>query len=193
MNCLIKSIYAGLMIGIGGIIYLSLNNPIIGAFLFSFGLLTIIIQQFNLFTGKIGFIKTKEQLFEIPVIILGNFIGTFIMSVMARIANLPISADIICFNKLNNNIFNVFILAIFCGIMMYLAVDNYNKSKNIICIILPVVIFILAGFEHSIANMFYFSLAGVWNIKAFCYIIIMIYGNAFGALIFNYFKEKTNV
>lgn len=193
MNCLIKSIYAGLMIGIGGIIYLSLNNPIIGAFLFSFGLLTIIIQQFNLFTGKIGFIKTKEQLFEIPIIILGNFIGTFIMSVMARIANLPISADIICFNKLNNNIFNVFILAIFCGIMMYLAVDNYNKSKNIICIILPVVIFILAGFEHSIANMFYFSLAGVWNIKAFYYIIIMICGNAFGALIFNYFKEKTNV
>lgn len=193
MNCLIKSIYAGLMIGIGGIIYLSLNNPIIGAFLFSFGLLTIIIQQFNLFTGKIGFIKTKEQLFEIPIIILGNFIGTFTMSVMARIANLPISADIICFNKLNNNIFNVFILAIFCGIMMYLAVDNYNKSKNIICIILPVVIFILAGFEHSIANMFYFSLAGVWNIKAFYYIIIMICGNAFGALIFNYFKEKTNV
>lgn len=193
MNCLIKSIYAGLMIGIGGIIYLSLNNPIIGAFLFSFGLLTIIIQQFNLFTGKIGFIKTKEQLFKIPIIIFGNFIGTFIMSIMAKIANLPISADVICFNKLSNNIFNVFILAIFCGIMMYLAVDNYNKSKNIICIILPVVIFILAGFEHSIANMFYFSLAGVWNIKAFCYIIIMICGNAFGALIFNYFKEKTNV
>lgn len=190
MDCLIKSIYAGLMIGIGGIIYLSLNNPIIGAFLFSFGLLTIIIQQFSLFTGKIGFIKTREQLFEIPIITLGNFIGTFIIGVMARIADLPISADIICFNKLNNNIF---ILAIFCGIMMYLAVDNYNKSKNIICIILLVVIFILAGFEHSIANMFYFSLAGVWNIKAFCYIIIMMCGNAFGALIFNYFKEKTNV
>lgn len=61
MDNFIKSIYAGFMIGIGGIIYLSLDNPIIAAFLFSFGLLTIIIQQFNLFTGKIGFVKTKNS------------------------------------------------------------------------------------------------------------------------------------
>lgn len=190
MDNFIKSVYAGFMIGIGGIIYLSLDNPIIAAFLFSFGLLTIIIQQFNLFTGKIGFVKTKEQLKAIPIIIIGNFIGTFLTSVFAELGNLPISADIICANKLNKDIFSIFILAMFCGIMMYLAVDNYNKTKNVIFIILPVVIFILSGFEHSIANMFYFSLAGVWSVKAVVYILIMICGNAFGALIFNYIKEK---
>ena len=190
MDNFIKSIYAGFMIGIGGIIYLSLDNLIIAAFLFSFGLLTIIIQQFNLFTGKIGFVKTKKQLKTIPVIIIGNFIGAFLASVFAKLGNLPISADIICANKLNKDIFSIFILAMFCGVMMYLAVDNYNKTKNVI---LPVVIFILSGFEHSIANMFYFSLAGVWSVKAVVYILIMICGNAFGALIFNYIKEKRNV
>ena len=193
MNNFIKSVYAGLMIGIGGIIYLSLDNPVIAAFLFSFGLLTIITQQFNLFTGKIGFVKTKEQLKAIPVIIIGNFIGTFLISIFAKLGNLPISADIICANKLNKDIFTIFILAIFCGVLMYLAVDNYNKTKNIVFIILPVVIFILSGFEHSIANMFYFSLAGVWSVKAVVYILVMICGNAFGALGFNYIKERINV
>ena len=54
-------------------------------------------------------------------------------------------------------------------------------------------IFILSGFEHSIANMFYFSLAGVWSVKAVIYILVMICGNAFGALVFNYIKERINV
>ena len=38
---LIKGIYAGVMIGIGGIVYLSLDNKIAGSFFFSIGLLTI--------------------------------------------------------------------------------------------------------------------------------------------------------
>ena len=53
----IKSIYAGFMIGVGGIVYLSLDNKAIGSLLFSFGLLTIVTQGFYLYTGKIGFVK----------------------------------------------------------------------------------------------------------------------------------------
>lgn len=57
MNIIIKkSILAGILIGLGVIINLQSENPIIGALLFSFGLLTIIRMQLNLYTGKIGFL-----------------------------------------------------------------------------------------------------------------------------------------
>lgn len=183
------------MIGIGGAVYLSLDNKVIGAFLFSFGLLTIIIQGFNLFTGKIGFISTIEQVKAIPLMIAGNFIGTYIAALLIKLSGLPITekAIAICENKLSNTPFHIFILAVFCGILMYLAVDSYNKNKNLLFIILPVVIFILSGFEHSIADMFYFSLYGIANLKVILYICIILLGNAIGALVFSNVRKLSNL
>ena len=140
MGDLIKSIYAGFMIGIGGTIYLSLDNKIIGSFLFSFGLLTIITQNFNLYTGKVGYENSFKEL----------------------------------------------------GIMMYLAVDNYKKNHHIIYIILPVVIFILSGYEHSIANLFYLFLYGEISKQMIVFMIICILGNAVGAKSFHIIKEINN-
>lgn len=185
----IKSIYAGIMIGIGGIVYLSAENRIIGSLLFSFGLLTIVIQGFYLYTGKIGFIKEVKELLDMLTIIAGNFIGTFIVAVLARIAHLDISSLELVNKKLDNGILHIFILSIFCGVMMYLAIDNYNKSKNIVFIILPIMIFILSGFEHSVANMFYFNYAGIYNLKSFCYIFVMLVGNGIGAKLFSLKSE----
>lgn len=181
----IKAVYAGFMIGIGGIVYLSVDNKVTGSLLFSFGLLTIVTQGFYLYTGKIGFVKKLRELLDMLVVLAGNFAGTFIAAFLAEMANLGIDSKALAAKKLDNNIFNVFLLSVFCGVMMYLAIDNYNKSKNIVFVIAPVMIFILSGFEHSIANMFYFHLAGSYNLKTFTYIIVMAAGNGAGAKLFS--------
>lgn len=180
----VKSIYAGFMIGIGGIVYLSLDNKVIGSLLFSFGLLTIVTQGFYLYTGKIGFVAKVQELLDMLVVVLGNFAGTWIAALLCQLAHLNIDSTELVKRKLDNNIGNVFVLSLFCGVMMYLAIDNYNKNKHIAFIIAPVMIFILSGFEHSVANMFYFNLAGVHNVKAFAYLITMVVGNGIGARIF---------
>ncbi|MCI8871611.1 MAG: formate/nitrite transporter family protein [Lachnospiraceae bacterium] len=181
----IKSVYAGIMIGIGGIVYLSAENKVTGSLLFSFGLLTIVTQGFCLYTGKIGFVKDLKELLHMPVIIIGNFIGTYLAAFLIKAAHLNIDSSELVNRKLNNDVLPVFILSVFCGVMMYLAIDNYNKSKNILFIIAPVMIFILSGFEHSIANMFYFNLAGTYSLKSFCYLIVMLTGNGIGAKLFS--------
>ncbi|MCI8455004.1 MAG: formate/nitrite transporter family protein [Lachnospiraceae bacterium] len=187
---LIKGIYAGFLIGIGGIVYLSLENKIVGALLFSFGLLTIVNQGYFLYTGKIGFAKTAEDWTSIPSIILGNFLGTALSAILARAAHLKITAEPVCQAKLSNTPSNIFLLSILCGILMYLAIDNFSKSKNHLFIIAPVMIFILSGFEHSIANMFYFSLAGMWTPKSLLYLLLMLLGNGLGAKLFHLFTPK---
>lgn len=185
VHMFIKAVYAGFMIGIGGIVYLSVDNKVTGSLLFSFGLLTIVTQGFYLYTGKIGFVKKIRELLDMLVVLAGNFAGTFIAAFLAEMACLDIDSKALAAKKLDNNIFNVFLLSVFCGVMMYLAIDNYNKSKNIVFVIAPVMIFILSGFEHSIANMFYFHLAGSYNLKTLVYIIVMAAGNGAGAKLFS--------
>lgn len=180
----IKSIYAGIMIGISAIVYLSVENKLAGSLLFSFGLLTIVTQGFYLYTGRIGFIKKASELADMLIIICGNYAGTFLAALAADAAGLEISSVQLAEKKVDNNLAALFVLSMLCGIMMYLAIDNYNKSKNIIFIIAPVMIFILSGFEHSIANMFYFNFAGMHSIKSYGVLFVMLAGNGVGAKLF---------
>ena len=47
---------SGICIGIGGAVYLTLENKIVGAFLFTVGLFTILIFGFKLYTGMVGYL-----------------------------------------------------------------------------------------------------------------------------------------
>ena len=180
----VKAIYAGFAIGIGGIIYLSVDNRVLASLFFSFGLSTIVTQGFNLYTGKIGFVREWREMPDMLMILAGNFVGTFIAAILAKAANLSIDSTQMVHNKLDNSLIHVFLLSVFCGVMMYLAIDNYNKSKNIVFVIAAVMIFILSGFEHSIANMFYFEIANAYSLKSLLYILVMAAGNGVGAKIF---------
>lgn len=185
IQILLKAVYAGFMIGIGGMIYLSVENKIIGALLFSFGLLTIVVQGFYLYTGKIGFVTKLKELMYMGMIILGNYIGTLLAAGIARAASLGIDSSQLVQAKLGKGPIQVFLLSVFCGVMMYLAIDSYKKANHFLFVIAPVMIFILCGFEHSIANMFYFNLAASFTLKTFGYIGIMLLGNGLGAILFS--------
>ena len=198
----IKGIYAGIMIGIGGTIYLSMSSKVLGAIFFSIGLMMICIFNMNLYTGKIGYIinNKKSYLLELLLSLLGNFIGNYLVAFLirnTRYAYLSETAREISMIKINDSIISILILAIFCGILMFLAVDNYKKNKSdfakYLGIFMCVIVFILSGFEHCIANMFYFSLGSVWSTKSLWYILIMIIGNSIGAILINYYKTKIDI
>ena len=86
INFLVKSILAGIAIGIGGTVFLSLDNKVLGALFFSIGLFIIVTRGLNLYTGKIGYVFDNKlsYLIEVLVTIIGNFIGTFIVGNILR-------------------------------------------------------------------------------------------------------------
>lgn len=184
---LIKSILAEIMIAIGGTIYLSLDNKTIGSIFFAIGLFMICTRGLNLFTGKIGYIFENNLKYTLEVIItlIGNFIGTFTSAYTLKYtriySSISFKAESICNIKLNDTLLSIFILSIFCGILMYLAVNGYKEIKDsgkYLSIFLCVIVFILCSFEHSIANMYYFSIANLWSSNTFLYLFIMILGNS---------------
>ena len=198
LKILIKAIYAGLLIGIAALAYMSAENPVVGAFLFSFGLMVIVATGYYLYTGKVGYLVTEKK--YIPVILVtiaGNVIGTFVVAMAARFS-LPAlihKAETITAYKLSNGVLEVLVLAILCGMMMYLGVEGYKRTKNetakVFIVSFAVVIFILAKFEHSVANMVYFFLAGSFTFKTLLYLIVMILGNAIGAMLLCYMDQKS--
>ena len=192
VDSLLKGIYAGFMIGIGAIAFLSLENKVLGSFFFSIGLLTICMYAMNLYTGKVGYILINkiEYIYELLLGLLGNFMGTFIIGkliLLTRVSNINEKALSLVNIKLNDNLLSIFILSIFCGILMYIAVNNYKKVGTeigkYIGIFMCVMTFILCGFEHCIANMYYFSVSSTWSLNTLLYLLVMILGNSLGGIL----------
>ena len=201
LDFLIKGIYAGVMIGIGGTVFLSVKDTVAGSFLFSIGLLMICMYGMNLYTGIIGYILVNKfnYVYELLLSLLGNFIGTFFvgrMVLLTRYKTLSERALTMSNLKLNDNLLSIFILAMFCGMLMYIAVNNYKKSTNEIGkyagIFMCVMVFILCGFEHCVANMYYFTVANVWTGKAFLWLLMMVLGNSVGSILIAFFNNRFN-
>ena len=187
---ILDGISAGILISIGGSVFLACyaDNKYIGAIMFSVALLFICLKGYSLFTGKIGYLVDNHTRNDIAVTflgLLGNAIATCLLGMAIRYAlpNLGEVASVICNAKLTQEFLQTLIRSIFCGILMYLAVSVYREGKGIAGIFFAVPVFILSGFEHSIANMFYFGASGIFSLKAFGYIWLVILGNSIGGML----------
>lgn len=186
------SVLGGMCIGIGGVVFLSCDSRVVGSVFFCLGLFAICTFGFNLFTGKVGYIFENPPAYTgfVLSVWLGNLIGTGIVGYAVRatrIAGIAEKAAALCQTKLDDSLLSIFILSIFCNILMFIAVDGFKNNPHeigkYIGIFLGVIVFILCGFEHCVANMFYFSAADLWSGKSLLYLLVMSVGNACGGVI----------
>ncbi len=187
LKLIIDGIKAGIMIAIGGSIFLSCENRYIGAVLFSVALLCICLKGYSLFTGKVGYLPEKHDKEALKILLcglLGNIISTISLGFAVSFANpaLGETAKTICEAKLVQDPLQTLIRAFFCGVLMYMAVSTYREKGTLAGIFFCVPVFILSGFEHSIANMFYFGAAGMVNPDSMVYLLIVIAGNSVGGM-----------
>ena len=203
MSEFLKSISAGILIAIGGSVYLACDIKYVGAVVFSVALLCICFKGYSLYTGKVGFLTVnheKKDVASLCICLLGNTVSTLICGVLIRYA-LPESGKAAaagCTVKLSQTMPQTFVRALFCGVLMYLAVSIYKEKNTALGIVFCVPAFILAGFEHSIADMFYFGASGIWSVDAVIFIITVIVGNSVGGVLlplmnFNNVKRKQEV
>ena len=189
-NSFFKAIFAGVMIMIGCTVNLMCDNKYVGSVMFGTGLLSIVIFQMKLFTGKVGYLVTEHKLRnigELAIILCGNAVGTLAAGTMIKwtrfYSSIQGKVSTLTEAKLNDNVISILFLAFFCGILMYVAVEGYARTKSPFIIILPVAVFILSGFEHCVANMAYFTMAEAWSVNAILYTGLMILGNAAGSIV----------
>lgn len=183
-----ESLCAGILITIGGTVFLSCENKTAGAVLFSVALLCICYKGYYLFTGKIGYIveqHTKQDFLNLDVGLFGNLAATFFFGMLLRtvLPNIGEKAAEMCSAKLAQFPLYTFIRGFFCGILMYLAVSIYKEKNSVLGILFCVPVFILCGFEHSIADMFYLGASGIFSVKIILFTSLVVAGNTFGAIV----------
>ncbi len=196
------SVLSGIMISVGGTIYLSCMakgwTPL-GAVLFAAGLYTICLYGFNLYTGKVGYIAYHFKDFEyiklVVLILVFNLLTTYLLGIVASYAFPCIvePAKKLYKAKLSAPLLRLLITGIFCGLLMFLAVDAWKKGSQIGCFIyIPV--FILSGFDHSIANSFYNGaangFANAFTVQNLLVILTVVAGNAIGGMVVPVFTRE---
>lgn len=202
LRVLLSGVLAGLCIALGGTAFLSMESKLAGALFFTVGLFVICIFKLHLFTGKVCYVFENDARYAADLILvwLGNLAGTFLAAQALSLTRVgPALAERamgLCQTKLSDGLLSIFILAVFCNIMIYIAVEGFNRAPHdlgrYIALFLGVAVFILCGFEHCVANMYYFSMAGAWSGKAFLYLLVMTAGNALGGVLFPVLRRVQN-
>lgn len=189
-----KSIISGLLISIGGSVYICCSLAGIGwlgAILFTFGLYTICEYGFSLFTGKVGYIaydfRDVKYIGTVAVVLLFNLLATFAVGALMSLAfeDMAAKAAEMYSAKLGHSLFRSFLSSVLCGLIMFIAVDT-NKRVSKLGMFLGIPTFIFCGFDHSIANSFYNGLAlgaDTFTLNNAAFIVVVILGNAVGGML----------
>lgn len=178
---------SGLCIALGGSVYLACESRYVGALLFSVALLSICSFGFSLYTGRIGLIVENHSAAAIRALLLGllgNLVGCLLFGALIRfgVPSLYEAAQGLCAGKLAQSAPGALIRAFFCGVLMYIAVWTYKSKNTPLGIFVCIPAFILSGFEHSIANVFYFAAGGCVSVQCLVYILLIVAGNTLGGV-----------
>ena len=183
LKMLVLGIFAGIFISLAGVaattIAVTIENPtlsrILSAAIFPAGLCMVLIAGSELFTGNTLIIMallegkvTPGQMFKNWFfVLLGNTLGTLLVSVLVVYGHTPSlygnalaeSMVSIAQAKVSLGFGDAFIRGILCNILVCLAVWMSFAAKHVegkvMISYFPIFIFVLCGFEHSIANMYY--------------------------------------
>ena len=182
-----KSTLAGLLISLGATAFLTADNKTVGALLFSIGLTAVILLEANLYTGKIGYVNSKAKLISAALILIQNLLVALVCGLIFYSTKNNICENL-WLNKLTKSWYEFLFESIGCGICIYLSVELYKKTGSIFVIVLGVLVFILSGFEHCIADIFYLSASMSFDLKSILYILIAIIGNSIGSLLIRFLQ-----
>ncbi len=203
LKTLLLGILAGLCIGLGGFLYIILSHyvegelgKVLGSIIFSVGLFMVCTFSLNLYTGKIGLIYEKKQekyyYISLPIILVGNTIGSFLLGYICyfifKDTDIMNTVNAVCDSRTTLNNFNDYLSCIvrstLCGLCVYLAVKFFSlnrlKPLGISLLVLFVFIFVYSGYQHCIANMFYFGFGNHINGNTFINLALVIFFNSIG-------------
>jgi formate/nitrite transporter FocA (FNT family) len=177
---LTQSILAGMLIGIGDIALMSIENRYVSAGIFALALMMIIRLQLPLFTGRVGFVIKHKNYMQCFCILILNTVGVVNVLLAFTLLNPDLNTQriaAVCYYKFDKSLISLFFAAVLCNILIHLAVVSMNELITI----MSIMCFILCGFEHSIADAGFVFARFSWR-NLGCWLIIVA-GNIVGAIL----------
>jgi formate/nitrite transporter FocA (FNT family) len=189
----LKGLCAGILISLGGGVFLSCEDRTVGALFFCVALVSICMLGYTLYTGKICYVAdpgNRPGASELVFGLLGNICACVACGLLLRLAvpDIGLQAGALTAKKLEVQAWwQTLLRAFFCGMLVYLSVEIYRRHKTPLGVILCIPTFILSGYEHSIADIFYFSASSdVWTDApgySLLFLLLVLVGNSLGGML----------
>lgn len=190
-----KAWFAGMCIALGAIGFQSAPTKAVGAAIFPIGLILIYYLGGDLFTGKNlllmnvykGELSPKVMVKRLAFVWLGNLVGAVTIGGLVNLTDFIPTAEQALL-KADQSPLDLIIKGVLCNICVCLAVYFAGRSKNhllrLTALFLPVCLFVLCGFEHCVADMYYLSATGMGVVSPeFWYVqLFSLIGNLIGGL-----------
>ena len=186
---ILLGIAAGFFIGIGaeasslamhGISNVGLARTVAGA-VFPIGLMLIVLLGGELFTGNCLIsmavydkkAKLKGMIRNLIIVYISNFIGAALMAWMINNCGQLNFSDggagaftiKVALGKVGIDPIQAIVSGILCNVLVCLAIFMAATAKDVagkcIAIFFPIFVFVISGFEHCVANMYYIP-AGIF-------------------------------
>ena len=147
--------------------------------LFPVGLIMVVLMGAELFTGNcliiISVLSRKVTVMSmvrcLVIVYVGNFVGSIIAAALVAFAGqlnysgnlLAVYAIKVAVGKCSLNFVPALLSGVFCNILVCMAVIGSVTAKDtggkILASYFPIMTFIVCGFEHCVANMYYIVVA----------------------------------
>ena len=164
-----SAILSGIAVAIAGWGYLACTAKgleVLGAVMFSFGLLTVVNYKLKLYTGTAGFVPLRYEdgrsrwlkaIGELLLILLGNIVGCLLVSLLTRMSSIELGATAqkVLESRLAIGPVRAGLLAVGCGFIMTTVVTFAREGKSL-TLLFGVPLFIYCGFPHCLADAFYY-------------------------------------
>lgn len=181
----LSAILAGFMIGMGGVVTNTAAHTIanvsaakiVCGLLFPFGLIMVILTGAELFTGNClitisalsGRAGARGMIRNLSVVYIGNFVGALALAAACAFGGqldlsggaLAVYTIKVAAAKCSLTFGNAVALGILCNILVcagvMCALCAGDVAGRAVGAFVPVCCFVLCGFEHCVANMYYIS------------------------------------
>lgn len=189
---IVLGLLAGGFIGLGGLYFTLVTSDatlgftaarLLGGLAFSLGLILVVIAGAELFTGNNLLvmawasrrISTGELAQNWLIVYLANFAGAVGLVLLVLLSRQWLMNDMavgmnairIAAAKTALPFWEAFFKGVLCNILVclavWLALAGRNVTDKVCAIVFPISAFVAAGFEHSVANMYFIPLGILLN------------------------------
>jgi formate/nitrite transporter len=163
--------------GADGVLPFGISRLLSGV-VFCLGLILVVVGGAELFTGNTlmvmawaaGGVRLREMLRAWLIVYIGNFVGAIATAALVFLSGQYLSgrgsvaavALDLALDKVTLSFDHALFLGILCNVLVCLAVwltfGARTTTDKVLVILFPVSAFVVAGFEHSVANMYFIPL-----------------------------------
>lgn len=191
-----RSLFAGVVVGIGGFLFLSSQCSLIGALLIAVCFLSCSIFKLNIFTDKSGCLSDSVDFRRLTLVLLLNVVSAFTFGLILRFLNQSIvrAADKYVSTILATDYTTCAITSLAVGFIMMLAAEFRKESSGNLLYIMCIFGLLSIGCSNCVLDSFYYGASlilydNVWSLISRLLVVILF--NFIGCNLYNLFVNRS--